>query len=167
MNYLKKLFSQPLPEIRTRAVLVVLVIALLGFADAGFLTFEHYRGVVPPCGIESGCEKVLTSEYSFIAGIPVSLLGAIYYFLIALGAFVYLESRHGAGAVAAHHSQILKWTLLATTAGLIMSLWFLYVQAFVLHSYCLYCLGSAATSIALFITANIILWKSQKLTQIS
>lgn len=162
MNNLKQSLKLPLPEVKTSLVLIVLVIAILGFADAGFLAVEHFLGVTPPCTITTGCDKVLLSNYSIIFGIPVSLLGALYYFVIALGAFIYLESRHGGGAIASHHSSILKWTLIATVAGLLMSIWFLVVQMFILNSYCIYCLGSAVTSTALFITAITILWKSQK-----
>jgi uncharacterized membrane protein len=133
-------------------------VALVGFADAALLTVEHYRGVIPPC-TTAGCDLVLTSPYSSILGIPVSLLGALYYLAIAVGAFVYLESRHGRGEIAAHHSAILKWALLATVLGLLMSIWFTAAQVFIIHSYCLYCLGSAATSTTLFVIGWIILKK--------
>ena len=157
MNNSIPFFKRPLAEVRTAIVAVFLIIALIGFADATFLTVEHYRGVIPPCSATSGCETVLTSQFSTMAGIPVSLLGALYYFAIALGAFIYLEARHGSGELAAHHNSILKWILMATVLGFGMSLWFVYLQAFVLHSYCQYCLGSAVTSTVLFIVAIFIL----------
>ena len=151
MNNSLPFFKRPLAEVRTAVVAVFLIVALIGFADATFLTVEHYRGVIPPCTATSGCETVLTSPYAVILGVPVSLLGALYYFVIALGAFVYLEARHGSGSLAAHHNSILKWLLMATVLGFLMSLWFVYLQAFVLHSYCQYCLGSAITSTILFV----------------
>lgn len=157
-----QIFKKPLAEVRTSVVAIFLLVALIGFADSAFLTVEHYRGVIPPCSATSGCETVLTSAYSIIAGIPVSLLGTIYYFLIALGAFMYLESRHGRGQVAAHHSAILKWAFLITVIGFLMSLWFLYLQVFVIHSFCQYCLGSAVTSTILFVMALCILFRKDK-----
>mgnify|MGYP001604806313 CR=1 FL=1 len=156
MSNLKQLLTKPLPEIRSGAVVFILIVALIGFADSAYLAFEHFRGVIPPCTIVEGCEDVLTSKYSAVAGIPVSLLGAAYYFLIALGAFIYLESKHAA-TLMAHHSEILKWTLLATVLGFAASLWFVYIQVFTIGSYCLYCLLSAATSTILFVTATEIL----------
>lgn len=150
MKHLKKLLKTQLRPVPVSLAVSVLVIAVLGFADASYLALEHYRGVIPPCSIVSGCETVLTSPYSLIAGIPVSLLGAIYYLIIAIGVFAYLDTRRSA---------VLKWTLSLTVFGLIMSLWFIYAQAFIIGAWCLYCLGSAASSITLFILATVVFRK--------
>ncbi len=144
------LFKRQLSNIPLSAAVGLFIVALIGFIDAGYLTVEHYQNVIPPCSITGGCEVVLTSDYSVIFGVPVSLLGMIYYFLIMAGTFGYLESKHVA---------LLKWSCIATTAGFLMSLWFLYVQAFILNKYCLYCLGSATTSIILFVIGSIVLKK--------
>ena len=160
MKHLKRSLTLPLSEAGTAVLVFFLIVAILGFADASYLTFEHYMGVIPPCSVTEGCATVLTSGYSVIFGVPVSLLGAIYYFVVAFGAFMYLESKHGKGEIAAHHSVILKWTLIATALGFGMSLWFVYLQLFILHSICIYCMGSATTSTVLFITAIVMLRKS-------
>lgn len=162
MNNLKLLLKRPLNRASTASVVAMLVIAVLGFADSAFLTIEHYRGVVPPC-TTAGCDIVLTSFFSSIWGMPVALLGAIYYLLIALGAFIFLEAKHIGEAAESHHFSILKWTLLATVAGFLASLWFTYVQIFILGSYCLYCLGSALTSVLLFVFAIDILVKNENI----
>jgi len=161
MTNLQQIFRRPLAKASTVAVAAFFVIALIGFADATYLTVEHYRGVIPPCSVTSGCETVLTSAYSTIMGLPDSLLGSVYYLIMAVAAFLFLESRHGSGTIAAHHYAILKWALLGTVVGFSMSLWFVYLQAFVLHSYCQYCLGSAATSTILFVMAIFMLRRRQ------
>jgi len=159
MKHLKHLLTQPLAALPTSLAVFLLVIALLGFADASYLTIEHYQGVIPPCTLVSGCEAVLTSSYSVIFGMPVSLLGAIYYLVISIGIFSFLESKK---------TTLLKWVLLLTVFGMIFSLWFLYVQAFILGSYCLYCLGSVLTSTILFVTACVVAKKySPKIDQVS
>ena len=150
MKHLKQLLKRPLQTVPTKLAVFLLVIALLGFADATYLTIEHYQGVIPPCTVVSGCETVLTSGYSVIAGVPVSLLGAIYYFVVLVGVFAFLESKKTAP---------LKWVLFFTIFGMIFSLWFIYVQAAILGAWCLYCLGSALTSTVLFVTACIVLKK--------
>ncbi len=152
MNNLKNLFKQPLKKVPNSIAIFILIIALLGFVDAGYLTVEHYRNVVPPCSLTAECEQVLTSSYSVVMGVPVSLAGAIYYLLIMIGAFGYLESKN---------VKLLKFTLLLTIAGLLASLWFVYVQVFIIHSYCAYCLGSALTSIILFVTSMNVLMRYQ------
>ena len=150
MKHLRKLSTMQLSSVPTSFVSILLIVALLGFADAMYLTIEHFKGVVPPCTLVSGCETVLTSTYSVIAGIPVSLLGAIYYLVIAVGIFAYIDTKK---------SNILKWTLSLTVLGLLMSLWFIFLQAFIIKAWCLYCLGSAVSSIILFVLANVVFKK--------
>jgi uncharacterized membrane protein len=120
-----------------------LVIALIGFADAAYLTLEYFRGVIPPCTI-AGCDIVLTSAYSAVLGVPVSLAGVVFYLAMLVGLFMYVESRN---------LKVLKWTLMLSAIGLVSTLWFLFVQAFILHAFCQYCLLSAFTSITLFVIA--------------
>jgi len=153
MKHLKQLLTRPLNKAGSGAVAFIFIVALIGFADATYLTVEHYRGVIPPCSITSGCEKVLTGPYATVLGFPVALGGAIYYLGVAVGSLIFLESKHLSANLQSHHWSILKWTLLATTLGLLASLWFVYLQAFIIGSYCQYCLGSALTSTILFVTA--------------
>src|SRR5476651_2042127 len=58
------------------------LISLLGVIDAAYLTYEHYSGVIPPCGVGgffNDCGKVLTSVYATPFGIPLALLGFFFY----------------------------------------------------------------------------------------
>lgn len=152
MKHLKHLLKKPLKIVPNSIIIFLMFVALVGFIDAGYLTVEHFQGVVPPCSVTSGCEQVLTSSYAVLFGMPVSLAGSIYYLCILVGLFAYLESKR---------LDILKWTLLFTAFGLGASLWFIYLQVFILHSYCVYCLGSAFTSITLFVTSMEIVKKYQ------
>lgn len=143
-------FKRQLANVRTGVVALFFLVALIGFADAAFLTVEHYRGVIPPC-TTAGCDTVLTSAYATVAGVPVSLLGAIYYFAIAIGAFIYLESLMSKGSAGPRQLRILKWSFFATILGLAASIALVCLMAFVIHSWCQYCIGSAITSTTLFI----------------
>ena len=151
MKISKRLLTMPLSSVPNKFVITILVLALIGFVDATYLTIEHYQNVIPPCAV-GGCETVLTSVYSEVAGIPVALAGAIYYLFILIGALAYLEGRH---------ERLLRYVLIATTFGLLASLYFLFLQAFILHAYCLYCLGSLTTSTVLFILAITVFSKYQ------
>lgn len=150
MNNLKRLLTRPLSKIPNKAVISLLVLALLGFIDATYLAIEHYRGVIPPCSLVSGCEVVLSSPYSLLFGVPVALFGSIYYLFILISTFAYLEGGH---------EKILRLALFVTVIGLIMSIWFVSVQAFIIHSYCMYCLASATISTIIFVMAVILLKK--------
>ena len=121
--------------------LIMLVVGILGFIDATYLTFEHFMNVVPPCTIE-GCDIVLTSRYSVVGSIPLALFGAVFYLAVIL---VIVLFRHYRTATFA------KLLTILTICGFIISLVLFGVQAFVLKAYCLYCLGSIVTSTLLFV----------------
>lgn len=123
-----------------------LVFSFIGFLDSTYLTIQHYRGALIGCSILSNCEEVTTSEYSVIAGIPLALLGALYYLTIFLLTIAYFDTKH---------SRILTVIPLLTILGFVASLILVYLQVFVIHALCLYCLMSALTSTGLFILAMI------------
>ena len=59
-------------------IFAIMTVAFLGILDTGYLAYEHFSGVVPPCTI-NGCERVLTSEYAVIFGVPLGLWGLAFY----------------------------------------------------------------------------------------
>jgi uncharacterized membrane protein len=130
------------PGVRGRQLLDALTaaVALIGLADAVYLTAEKLSGKIVPCVVTQGCETVLTSEYAILPGdIPLAALGAAAYFavfaLATLAAFGYTQTRAPL--------LILVGLMFAFTLRL------LYLQAFVLNAYCAYCLLSAAVTTTL------------------
>jgi uncharacterized membrane protein len=113
---------------------VAAFIALAGLADATFLTVQFLSGETAVCGGSADCFRVLGSAYSRIGRFPVAGLGVLAYFgvfsLSVFAAFGYLRARK--------LFVVLVWVMFAAT------LWFLFVQAFLLHAFCRYCLFSAA-----------------------
>lgn len=121
-----------------------LIVAGLGFADATYLTVEHFLGKVPPCSIIQGCELVTTSQYATIFGIPVALLGSLYYLAIIATVIFYIDQKNARPLVMAATFSV---------AGLVASLYFVGIQLFVLRAICLYCFFSATTSTLFFIAS--------------
>lgn len=119
------------------------VLGAAGFVDSTYLTVTHFLGATVPCSIVHGCEKVLSSQYSSIFGIPVALLGAFYYLTILVLAVIYFDSRK---------TSVLKLLACLTPFGFLASLIFVYLQIFVIGAICLYCMVSATTSTILFIS---------------
>jgi uncharacterized membrane protein len=117
------------------------LLSLLGLADALYLTIEHVTGQSVKCTITSGCSEVLSSPYAVVAGFPLASIGAAAYFtvfsLATLAAFGY----RAAG------------TLLTPliSSMFFVSLWLIYLQAFVIREFCQYCLLSAAITTAMLI----------------
>ena len=130
---------------------LLLVIAVIGFADATYLTVEHYQNEIPPCTI-GGCETVLTSVYASVLGIPMSLLGALYYLVIAVSLIVFLDAKK---------ELALRIPSLFSVFGLLASLWFTFLQIFIIKAFCPYCAVSAITSITIFIFSVYLLKKHE------
>ena len=122
-------------------IIAFLAVSFLGFLDATYLTAQHYLGTIPPCVITTGCETVLTSEHNAVFGIPVALLGAIYYLALFLLTVLSLDMKRG----------IIRLVALLAPLGFFASLYFVYLQFFVIKEICSYCIVSAATSTILFI----------------
>ncbi len=132
-------------------VSIFLVVSLIGFTDATYLTVEHYRGEIPPCGIK-GCEKVTTSEYSTFLGIPIALFGSLYYLFFFLMSVAFFDTKN---------KKILRILSSLSPIGFIMSVYFVVLQLFVIKAICLYCMLSIITSTILFITGMCYLFKKK------
>jgi uncharacterized membrane protein len=67
---------------------VLLFFLLVGLADASYLTFAHFTNAQLYCS-NSGiinCQAVTTSRFSEVAGIPIALLGLVW-FVVAIISF--------------------------------------------------------------------------------
>lgn len=124
--------------------ILLLILSIAGFFDSTYLTILHYENIIPPCTIAKGCETVLTSQFATIFGIPLALIGSLFFltliFLLLLG---FTQHRFGAG-----FSNYFK---LLITAGVGVSVVLFYIQAFVLHAFCQYCLLSELIILAIFL----------------
>lgn len=128
------------------------VLGLIGFLDASYLTIQHYNNGILPCYVFTGCDKVTSSSYAVVAGVPVSLLGALYYFAILIVAVLFLDTRN---------KKVLRILTTLPIAGFLASLWLLFLQLFIIKAICFYCVISAVTSTLIFLLA---LW-FRKLTR--
>jgi len=125
-----------------KIIVVFLLLSVLGLIDATYLTIQHYRDASVVCLLINTCDLVLQGSYATLGPIPVSLLGIVYYLGIFLLSLVSLIKKN---------ERLFFMTALLTVFGLLASLWFLYIQLFIIHSLCFYCLFSALDSMILFI----------------
>ncbi len=124
------------------APIIASLISLVGLFDSVYLTVKHYSGEPVPCSLVEGCEMVLTSPYAEIAGVPLAALGAAAYF----AAFSF--------SIMTAFGNRSFWKLFGVQSVLMaaFSIWLLYLQGFVIEAFCQFCLISAGSSIALFLT---------------
>ena len=103
------------------------VVALVGVAVAGYLTWVHFDEAALVCVVGGGCETVQESRYAEIAGVPVAALGLVAYSLV-LGLIVWNtpSARLSAATLA--------------LIGFLFSMYLLSLQLFVIDAICVWCI---------------------------
>jgi uncharacterized membrane protein len=140
------------PPPRTLQWLTLAALAGLGFSAAS--AWVHSRIILDPlyssaCDINTtfSCSEAYTSQYGAIAGVPVALIGVVYFafvlLLIALCQRSFTARQNLPGYVFA-----------ASTLGLAGVLYFAYASFFILGAVCLLCVGTYASVIALFLISG-------------
>jgi uncharacterized membrane protein len=106
------------------------VLCAAGIGISGYLTYVHYAGLQPVCGISHGCETVQTSGYATLLGIPVALLGLITYVVL----FASLRLRG---------ERPLLTSYALTLTAFAFSVYLTYRELFTIHAICSWCVSSA------------------------
>ena len=124
---------------------VSLVISVLGLGAASYLTYEHYTGNKTLACSGNGainCAKVTTSAESHIAGIPVALLGLLFFVGMTALCLPFAWRRP---------EPIVRYArLAAATVGVGMILWLIYAELFIIKAICLWCTGVHVLTVLLF-----------------
>jgi uncharacterized membrane protein len=106
-------------------------VALAGLAIAGYLSWAHYADTSVICVAGGGCEKVQSSDYAELFGIPVAALGfGAYAAILVLVAWDAPLAKLGAASLALF--------------GMLFSAYLLVVQAFVIEAFCIWCVVNDA-----------------------
>jgi len=140
--------------------LTAIVVAIIGLAVSIYLSVVKLANQDVLCFKGMGdCQVVTNSAYSVWRGIPIAYLGTAGYILI-LGLLVLKQ-------VQKHASSSIMLALFGITAfGALYSLYLTYVELFIIHSVCPWCLTSAIAMLLLFIYSAIMLGRSKLLTNI-
>ena len=136
---------------RRRGLRLVLgALAVAGLLISAYLSWVHYAGVAPVCvGGSGGCETVQTSSYATILGVPVAALGLVGYSGLLLSALL----RGGAGAYLG---------LLVALVGTFFSAYLTYLELFVIHAICEWCVASATVIVAALVCAAARTWRLEE-----
>jgi uncharacterized membrane protein len=111
---------------------VTIVLAVIGAGIAGYLVYVHYSGIKIVCvSGGGGCEKVQSSSYAELAGVPVALLGLLGYVGI-LVSVLFAPDETGRLAVA-----------FLALVGFGFSMYLTWAELFRIHAICQWCVGSA------------------------
>jgi uncharacterized membrane protein len=123
---------------------VAIVLCLIGVALSAY-SFLHNRSFIEGsfCNLNStfSCDVVNKGPYSTLLGVPVALIGILGYGFMLLGCV--LKWRQPADR------SLTVFVLLASAGGIAFSLYLTAIEAFVLEVWCVICLGSQFTIMAL------------------
>jgi uncharacterized membrane protein len=112
--------------------------ALLGLAISVYLTWVHYAGIDPVCTGISDCERVQSSDYAELVGIPVAVLGVVGYATL-------LASLRGP----------IELTVLLAYLAVTFSAYLTWAELFRIEAVCQWCVVSALASLAIAVLATL------------
>ena len=130
-------------------VIAIVILAFCGLSDSIYLTQNEVSNTPLVCNVNnlSGCNIVASSQYAHLFGIPLAGYGAVFYaiiFIVAALEIVFFD-------------QLLRRALQAfSLIGVLISLYLTFIEIFVIHALCIYCLASALVAAAIFIFACLI-----------
>ncbi len=122
----------------------LIIFGLFGFSLAYYIYHKKHKKQPLVCPLQSKCELVTHSDYSKIFGVPVELLGMLYYASVVIF--------HGATLVAPSFVSVgmIRGALVLSACAFLFSLYLVSIQAFVLKQWCTWCLFSAGTCVFIF-----------------
>jgi uncharacterized membrane protein len=129
-----------------------IVLSIIGAADAVYLLIYKLTGNPHMCLWNGGCHNVNFSPYSEISGIPVSVFGIGAY--LAILCILALEARVNS---AKENGPLAIFGI--SLCGVAFSVYLTYLEIYVIHAICPFCVVSAIAITFIFILAIIRLVK--------
>jgi uncharacterized membrane protein len=113
-------------------------LALFGLAISVYLTWVHYAGIEPVCSGISDCERVQSSDYAELVGIPVAAIGIGGYAAILASLWMRVEATALLSYLAVAFSGYLTWA-----------------ELFRIEAICQWCVASAIAALAIAMLATV------------
>ena len=127
-------------------VVSLIVLAILGIFDSGYLIKKRVKKQPLSCPINGGCEKVVESRWNAIFFIKNDVLGLFYYiFILFLTLYLFFVS-----------DKFLFLTQIFSGISLLFSLILVFIQVKIINEYCFYCLISALINLLIFVNVFVL-----------
>jgi uncharacterized membrane protein len=123
------------------------LLAVAGVATSSYLTYSHYADQATVCAGVGSCEFVQSSEYSKLAGVPVALLGLLFFVSLA-GLSI---ARLARVPLALDWGKELAFAM--TLGGVAFVTYLTYVELFVIDAICIWCVGTAVITVGTFVAS--------------
>lgn len=127
--------------------MLVATLSLIGIFVAVYLTLFKlgFLGELT-CAVGS-CETVQLSRWAMFLGIPVAVWGVGFYLVMFALSLVAVQERYA-------DSRGISFALVGLTGwGLLFSLWLTYLELFVIHAVCMWCIVSALIVATMFLAS--------------
>ncbi|MFH1178289.1 MAG: vitamin K epoxide reductase family protein [bacterium] len=130
-------------------VVLILILAFCGLSDSVYLSQNEANNSPLICNVEnlSDCNVVAASQYAHLFGISIADYGVIFY------AFIFVIS---ALELAVFDRLLRRVLQVASFIGIFASLYFTFIELFVIRAICIYCIVSACIALLIFIFACLI-----------
>ncbi len=122
---------------------VSLVLSVLGLALSLYLTIEHYSSSTTLACPDTGalnCLKVTTSAQSTVFGVPVAVLGLLYFAVMIVLSLLWRSTRR----------DVRLARLASSAVGVLFVVWLVFAELFTLDAICLWCTGVHVLAVGLF-----------------
>jgi uncharacterized membrane protein len=124
---------------------LTLGLALAGAAVAAYLTAEHYTSALTLACPNTGtvnCAKVTTSAQAVFLGVPVAVLGLLWFLVLLplMTGRVWRSPRRG----------LVRLRVVGTALGIPAVLYLVYAELFEVRAVCLWCTAVHALAVLLF-----------------
>ena len=129
-----------------RTGLAIAGIASVGLLVALYLTAIKLSGGLPVCGPVQGCEDVAKSQYSSIFGMPVAVLGALFSLASGILGLVWAFRADRRALLGAYGLGLF---------GILFVAYLTYLELFVIHAVCIWCVTYGVTVVAGWLVALI------------
>ncbi len=122
---------------------ILIALSILGILDAAYLTYVKLieDGV---CAVGGGCAIVNTSPYASLWGIPIAAIGGGAYLVMLI--VLLLEERSDFFAI---NGSLIVFGL--SLIGVLYSVYLTYLELYVIHAICPFCVISAVILVAMLV----------------
>lgn len=124
---------------------ILIALSILGILDAAYLTYVKLieDGV---CAVGGGCAIVNTSPYASLWGIPIAAIGGGAYLVMLI--VLLLEERSDFFAI---NGSLIVFGL--SLIGVLYSVYLTYLELYVIHAICPFCVISAVILVAMLVVS--------------
>jgi uncharacterized membrane protein len=133
--------------IKPMSIIIAFIACIVGVFISLYMYIKKSRNQKLACPREHPCDMVLHSRFGRTFGIPNEALGIIYFFSISLLLFLIVFTT-------VYTTAFLYILFFFLVFGALFSLYFVGLQAFVIKSWCAWCLGIAFTNLILIISLS-------------